>query len=403
MLTNIDSVFCEYVLKATQGIRNSKLRPNNHTIFDYVTKNFADASLIDATIQILLKSNLIENRPTNKGDPFFIKHTSSDFHEVSCMEKTNNFETLAQATQTSALMNHSYVSNDVFDAFYVDYIEFKKYVDDIINSLNAKNEVCEKSVSNNDHSKLKVLEAEILKLRNKNTSLKYDNKSKLKIIESLTTCQRSCTIISNEKLHVKPLSFQNTQTRNNWKQVKQNRPFPRHDTENRNIISSNFFESLYVEDITSNNSKNPDFVVTPSAQTTILTSNPRPNLMPAQNHSRRPNICTTKNYLRNYNPPAVPGNSSYATVSKFGKKIFVVGDSHVKRMKHLDFNKELHSGTAFSRSFSGANSKQLDHYIIPTLVDDKPDVALLLVGTNYIPSKANDTELSNNIINIGLN
>ena len=123
--------------------------------------------------------------------------------------------------------------------------------------------------------------------------------------------------------------------------------------------------------MTSNNSENADFVVTPSPQTNILTSNPRPNLMPAQNQSRRPNICTARNYLRNYNPPAVPRHSSYATVSKFGKKIFVVGDSHVKKIKRLDFNKELRSGNAFFRSFSGANSKQLNHYIIPTLVDGK--------------------------------
>ena len=119
--------------------------------------------------------------------------------------------------------------------------------------------------------------------------------------------------------------------------------------------------------------------------------------MPAQNHSRRPNICTTENYLRNYNPPEVPGNSSYATVSKFGKKIFMADDSHVKRIKRIDFNKELRSGKAFFRSFSGgANSKQVDHYIIPTLVDDKPDVVLLHVGTNDILSNANDTEVANN-------
>ena len=84
----------------------------------------AEASLIGTTTQILLNNNLIENIRTDKGDSFFIKHTSSDFHEICCKEKTNNSETLAQATQTSALMNHSYVSNDVFDAFYVDYIKF---------------------------------------------------------------------------------------------------------------------------------------------------------------------------------------------------------------------------------------------------------------------------------------
>ena len=94
----------------------------------------------------------------------------------------------------------------------------------------------------------------------------------------------------------------------------------------------------------------------------ILTSIPKASLISAQNHSRRPNICTTENYLENDNPPTVPGNSSYATVSKFGNKIFLVGKSHVNRIKRLDFNKQMISGKAFFASFSGANSRQLDHY-----------------------------------------
>ena len=82
---------------------------------------------------------------------------------------------------------------------------------DITNSLNAKNEVCKKSGSNNDQSKLEFLEAEILKVRNENTSLKDDNKSKLKIMESLTTRQRSCTVVNNKKLHLKPHLHQDKQ------------------------------------------------------------------------------------------------------------------------------------------------------------------------------------------------
>ena len=77
-------------------------------------------------------------------------------------------------------------------------------MDDIIDSLNERNEVWEKSGSNNDQSKLKFLEAEFLKLRNENTSLKDNNESKLKIIESRTTCQRSCTIVKNENfIHIR--------------------------------------------------------------------------------------------------------------------------------------------------------------------------------------------------------
>ena len=40
----------------------------------------------------------------------------------------------------------------------------------------------------------------------------------------------------------------------------------------------------------------------------------------------------------------------------------------------------------FFRSFSGANAKQLRHYIIPTLIDDKPDAITIHVGTNEMIS-----------------
>ena len=96
MNVNTDRVFSEYVLKAMQGIRKSKLTtPRQLYRFDHVTKNLktnAEASFIDTTNEILLNNNIIKNRPTNKGNS----------------------------------LNDSCVSNDVFGAFYVDYIEFKK-------------------------------------------------------------------------------------------------------------------------------------------------------------------------------------------------------------------------------------------------------------------------------------
>ena len=54
------------------------------------------------------------------------------------------------------------------------------------------------------------------------------------------------------------------------------------------------------------------------------------------------------------------------------------------------------------RSFSGANTKQLDHYILPPLVDDKPDALIIHVGTNDILTSANHEEIARNVIKIGL-
>ena len=99
---------------------------------------------------------------------------------------------------------------------------------------------------------------------------------------------------------------------------------------------------------------------------------------------RRPDICVTENYIKNFTPVTIPGNSNYASISKKDRKILVIGDSHVKRIRRIDFHKELRNGKVYFRSFSGATRKQLDYYITPSLVDEKPDAAMIHVGTNDI-------------------
>ena len=96
---------------------------------------------------------------------------------------------------------------------------------------------------------------------------------------------------------------------------------------------------------------------------------------------RRPDICVTENHSKNFTPVTIPGNSNHASISKNGRKNLVVGDSHVKQIRRIDFNKEHRHGKANFRPFSGATSKQLDQYIIPSFVDDKPDAVFIQVGT----------------------
>ena len=99
----------------------------------------------------------------------------------------------------------------------------------------------------------------------------------------------------------------------------------------------------------------------------------------------------------------MPGNSNYASITKNGRKILVVGDNHIKRIRRNDFNKELKNGKAFVRCFSGCTSKQLNNYIIPSLVDDKPAAVIIHVGTNEVLNKLNHEDIARNIISIALN
>ena len=113
---------------------------------------------------------------------------------------------------------------------------------------------------------------------------------------------------------------------------------------------------------------------------------------------RRPDICITENYIRNFTLVTIPGNSNYASISKSGCKILVVGDSHVKRIRRIDFNKELRHSEAYVRLLSGATSKQLDHYVIPSLLDDKTDAFIMHVGTNDILYNVSYEDIARNII-----
>ena len=111
-------------------------------------------------------------------------------------------------------------------------------------------------------------------------------------------------------------------------------------------------------------------------------------------------VCTTENHLKDFIPFTVPGNCDYTGIVKNGRKALVVGDGHVKIILRNDFNKELKNGKTFFWSFSGANTKELNHYILPPLVDE-PDAVIIHVGTNDILINANHEEIASNIIKNG--
>ena len=89
-------------------------------------------------------------------------------------------------------------------------------------------------------------------------------------------------------------------------------------------------------------------------------------------------MCITEKYIKNFTLTTVSGHNTYSGITK------------------------LRHGKAFFRSFNGANAKQLRYYIIPILIDDKPDAIVIHVGTNDILNHANHEDIARSIINIGL-
>ena len=60
----------------------------------------------------------------------------------------------------------------------------------------------------------------------------------------------------------------------------------------------------------------------------------------------------------------------------------------------------------YFKCFSGANTKQLDYYIVPTLVDETPQTIVIYTGSNDITERKikqiNLDDLAQKIVDIGL-
>ena len=121
---------------------------------------------------------------------------------------------------------------------------------------------------------------------------------------------------------------------------------------------------------------------------------------------RRPSVAITENYITSQqHVKTVPGNRRYASATRYGKKICIIGDSHIKRIKKNVFNGSISNAKAYINCFSGANSKRLEHYILPTLVEDKPDIVIIHIGSNDVThdtlSQININNITERIINKG--
>ena len=82
-----------------------------------------------------------------------------------------------------------------------------------------------------------------------------------------------------------------------------------------------------------------------------------------------------------------------------------MGDSHIRRIEKNLFNDSIIEGKAHLNSFSGATINRLGYFITPILEEDRPDILIIHIGSNYIThntiSNINAKGISKRIIDIG--
>ena len=84
-------------------------------------------------------------------------------------------------------------------------------------------------------------------------------------------------------------------------------------------------------------------------------------------------------------PQTLPGNSSFSSVTKYGKKTCVIGHSHLNRIKKNLFSNSLANGKTYLSVFCSSTIKRLNYFVAPTLVQD--DVIIIRVRCNTLQNK----------------
>lgn len=118
---------------------------------------------------------------------------------------------------------------------------------------------------------------------------------------------------------------------------------------------------------------------------------------------RRPAFVTNKFPERDRKPyrttKHVPGNSAYAAITQRGKKVAIISDSICGGMNMAKLNRELKNKHAYKRLFPGVTPDDLQYYCLRTLEKDKPDIAIINVGTNNI-GKEDPFNIASEIIKV---
>ena len=241
-----------------------------------------------------------------------------------------------------------------------------------------------------------LIENMIIELYNKN------NKSKLECSPSFNTSRSSSESSSpssnNSLINLNSIVTHNlnnkTSNSGNWKTLKNgNKLIPRTPGPT-DITLHNNLRTLITDENSDFDNEFDDNNVTKNHNNSQVNCNPiytRPTVVVNQKPGN--------DKLDYKNPTHVPGNSNYANLTKSGKKILILTDSICGRIRMKEFNVHVRNGYAYRKAFPGATPKELAHYCIPTLLEDKPDIVIINAGTNSL-NKNDLFEIADDISNV---
>ena len=281
--------------------------------------------------------------------------------------------------------------------------------------------------SNCYHEKITTLENKLEVLENENKRLKQEADSLIRAIDCFSretrykeaTCEKEVSkkdddILAEKSEIITQEKYLNVTERKQKIKVKKRKNNKKSSTENQ--ANNNIINYEHNQDCDNNKNKTYDQNLfnkrNEEVDTSSLLSSPKETHMTFDTQINEPNF--SDNQTEHLNKNIIPGNRSFSSITKYGKKVCVIGDSHISRIKKKLFKNSLVNGNSYFNVFTGVTTQRLSHHAIPTMHEDHPDVVVIHIGSNDVTKQEFDgideetinqktRTLTDNIINIGKN
>ena len=376
---NVSENYVNDIKTAIKSIRKKGRRPDKDSISEFILNNFAtnvDQVFIESCIRSLIEGNILRNKPTSRGNSYFIVEEKPTEEEKQGREEdfTDEFDIdkVAINFETPLVKDISREGNMDETLLAAEFLALKNFTMDQIQTLKMKVDGIE-AVNKCHQSRL---EEEIRFLRDENASKNLIIKLLLENLNRQSQSPMTAKHCSHDVINL-------TQNQKN------------HEIESTNFNDFN-------DGIAFNKNDKSKSLLTPSSKSTkavsVKTCNANKVLDNDTTPTERREI-KTNNSHKNTNLKTVPGNTSYSRVTSQGKNIAIFGDSIISNIKKKEFNKHV-KGNVQIKSFSGATTADMDVYVQPTLQKKVADIAVIHVGTNDIGFKGT-SDIVKSIIKVG--
>ena len=267
-------------------------------------------------------------------------------------EKDSNkskFNELEKSVLTVDNSSDNFVNKVDFENLITDFVDFKSFISLSLTQLQQQS-----ARSGEQFPTVNKLNDQISSLKREIIGLKEERSSHLKIIESL--------IVKNDDKRT-------TNNDSNFKKRERKRQ------KKIDLTDTNEQVTINATTNTTDNTNNSN----DKTQTSSATN--APLVTPYINH--------------------VPGQRAWNSATKYGKKVCVFGDSHLRHVKQNLFNQPLVGARANLHWDSGVKTARMTKIADIIIEEEKPDIVVICVGTNDIYEHANAQNIANEIISFG--